>query len=157
MGDEILEEGGFIEACHDGNVTPPTHFENWLEWKVFCRSQRHVLAAPSRRDNIHLERPVSTTAGVPSPNDPNCPSIVECRRQVGFLQLLANRSTRLSKVLTGEPYSMPLSVLNQLITTSDIQSVVRRIGAQNVHFEAPVAMDLIMLASRLSSWYYRER
>ena len=45
----------------------------------------------------------------------------------------------------------------QLITTSDIQSLVRRMGSRGVHFESSVAMDLIMLASRLSSWYSSAR
>lgn len=28
--DEILEEGGFLEACDYTNVTPPTHFPSWV-------------------------------------------------------------------------------------------------------------------------------
>lgn len=45
----------------------------------------------------------------------------------------------------------------QLITTSDIQSLVRRMGSRGVHFETQVALDLVMLASRLQSWYLSAR
>ena len=45
----------------------------------------------------------------------------------------------------------------QLITTSDIQSLVRRMGSRGVHFEPTVAMDLIMLVGRLLSWYSSAR
>jgi hypothetical protein len=29
--DEILHEGGFIEACDLSGIPPPANFENWTE------------------------------------------------------------------------------------------------------------------------------
>jgi len=87
----------------------------------------------------------------------NRPSFVELRRQVGFLQILANRTTMLARVLAAPPYNMSTGLIQQLITSSDVASLARRMGLQGVHFEATVAMDLVMLVSRLCSWYWRER
>lgn len=30
-------------------------------------------------------------------------------------------------------------------------------GSQGVHFESPIAMDLVMMSSRLCAWYSKER
>jgi hypothetical protein len=33
--DEILEEGGFVEACDHAQVVPPTHFASWVSSQKF--------------------------------------------------------------------------------------------------------------------------
>jgi hypothetical protein len=33
--DEVIEEGGFMEACDNAKVTPPTHFSSWREWEAW--------------------------------------------------------------------------------------------------------------------------
>lgn len=101
-------------------------------------------------------RPVATSATVPAPSS-EPPSAVEMRRQVGFLQILSNRAPILRCALENPPFHMPTVLIQQLITTSDIQSLVRRMGSRGVHFESTVAMDLIMLVSRLLSWYSSAR
>lgn len=151
--DEVLEEGGFVEACDFAEVAPPTHFGSWRDWKVHCRRCRR--GGPIQLPDDDTVRPVATTATVPKPKEN--PSVLEMRRQAGFLHILANRTPVLAHVLAHQPYNMPRPLIQQLIATSDIQSLVRRMGWRGVHFEATVAMDLIMLVSRLCSWYSRER
>jgi hypothetical protein len=41
--------------------------------------------------------------------------------------------------------------------SSDIASLARRMSQGGVHYEPSVAMDLVMLISRLCAWYWRER
>jgi len=45
--DEVLEEGGFLEACDEAQVTPPTHFGSWRAWKAFGRQRGKVAAEQS--------------------------------------------------------------------------------------------------------------
>jgi hypothetical protein len=40
--DEVLEDGGFLEACHIANVTPPTHFDSWEDWRSWGFKHNHV-------------------------------------------------------------------------------------------------------------------
>ena len=123
------------------------------QWKSWCRRNSYVVA--SLPDG--WARPNVTSATIPGPQDPIKPSLVELRRQVGYLQLLANRQALLGPCLTASPYNMPPVLMQQLITINDVQSLIRRMGARGVHFDPPVAMDIIMLTSRLCSWYSRER
>ncbi|CAB9513307.1 ankyrin repeat, family A (RFXANK-like), 2 [Seminavis robusta] len=152
--DEILEEAGFVAALDFGNITPPTHFKSWSEWRVYCRLKCR-RGGPVQLPDDGPDRPETTTATPPTPQDP--PTALEMTRQVGFLQILSQRRSVLAHVLKQEPYKMPETLVQQLITTSDVQSLVRRMGSRGVHFESTVAMDLIMLINRLSSWYARQR
>jgi hypothetical protein len=102
-----------LAACDAAQVTPPTHFESWNDWKAWARRRGQV--APSQPDN-RMVRPNVTTATVPSPRNPEAPTFIELRRQVGFLQILANRSTSLARVLGASPYMMPPSLIQQVRT-----------------------------------------
>ena len=123
------------------------------EWKTWCR--RNARVAPSPPPS--RVRPNATLATVQGPRDPARPTLVEARRKVGYLPLLCQFQFALSHVLASPPFNMPTTLVQQLITVNDIQSLVRRMGSRGVHFEPAVAMDIIMLSSRLSSWYNRER
>ena len=94
----------------------------------------------------------------PSPRDRDKPTSLELRRQVGYLSLLArhHHHTALGRILAEPPYLLPASMVQQLVRVSDVASLSRRMRT-GVHFDATVAMDMIMLASRLSSWHCRER
>ena len=124
-----------------------------MTWKAWSRQHARVVASRPE-DGV---RPNATLASIPSPQDPQHPSLVELRRKVGYLDILAHRSPVLGQILMAPPYNMPPLILQQLVTITDIQNIVRRMGSRGVHFDPPVAMDLIMLTSRLYSWYSQER
>ena len=111
--DEVLEEGGFVEACDFANVTPPTHFHSWRDWIVFCRLKCRRGGTVVLPSDHPRSRPLATTATVPAPSG-SPPAAVEMRRQVGFLQILANRSPLLVPVLTNAPYLMPRPLIQQV-------------------------------------------
>lgn len=124
-----------------------------MSWKSWSHLNTVVTPLPIE----DRSRPDSTLAAIPMPSNPKKPTAVELRRSIGYLNLLVKNSPRLGAVLMGPPYNIPPLHVQQLMTIQDIQSLVRRIGSRGVHFDAPVAMDIIMLASRLSAWYHRER
>jgi hypothetical protein len=93
-------------------------------------------------------------AQVPVPSL-DSPSLVALRRHVGYLQLLNTNAGQVVPILMGPPYLMPPILVQQLVTSSDIASLVRRIGIRGgVHFDTPLALDFVMLTSRVCSWYY---
>ena len=98
-------------------------------------------------------RPNATLAQVKQPQDPT--ALVQHRRYAGYLQLLVKYLDRLEPILTSPPYDLRPIVLHQLATSSDICSVVRRLGSHGScgGFSANVAMDLILFTSRLCGWY----
>lgn len=154
--DEILEEGGFPEACDDAGVSLPAglEFDSWTAWKTWGHQKGVAEASDTRRS---LQRNYLTTADCPAPRDCNRPTFVEWRRYAGFLQLLQReRLSKLGSVLISTPYKMPPVLVDRLVHVSDAASLVRRMRS-GVHFEMHVAMDLVMLASQLCSWYWRER
>ena len=118
-------------------------------------------------------RPNATLLQIQQPQDPKRPTLVELRRYAGrYLQLLnshGHSDNTLADILTQPPYHMPRRMIQQLSNSHDIGSLVRRfstntIGASRgggggcgVSFDPSVAMDLILLTSRLCSWYYSSR
>ena len=167
MIDEILEEGGFLEACGAARVVPPTNFTSWQEWKKraqncgitsSCLKPRAATSITGLEDES--ERPIVTLATADLPlhfdqSDP-MPSRSEMRRRAGFLSILAHRTPLLQLVLSQPPYNVPERLLSQMIRISDLSSLVRRMGSRGVHFDSQVAMELVMLASSLCTWYWRE-
>jgi ankyrin repeat protein len=183
--DEVLEEGGFLSACDLAQVPPPLPYRTWLDWKqsaTSCSTTQQsgavssslLTANPTRRPPVRRRLNV-TEAMPPVPRDVHHPTMHELRRQVGYLPLLAKYQapTNLIPILLEAPYRMPVGMVQQLIRTADVASICRRCcccpnnqtnsssssSSSNavLHFEANAAMDIIMLASRLCSWYWRER
>lgn len=159
--DEILEEGGFLDACDEARVTPMPHFESWAQWKAWGR-QKGVVASEANNDSVNsttglVQRRNLITAECPPPVDMNRPTFTEMRRQAGFLLILAHRSPLLERVLVKSPYKMPAMLITKLINVSDVASLTRRMGTQGVHFDFSVALDLVSLVSNLCAWYWRER
>jgi uncharacterized protein len=149
--DEILEEGGFLEACDKARVPAPPPFENWANWK----RQKHgpVVVERDVRDRVNV-----TTATIPLPKDPRLPSVLEMRRLAGYLPTLARYSDTLGPILTGCPYNVPPAVLHKLCRVADVASLMRRVRhSGSVTLEANVAMDMILIINRLASWHGREQ
>jgi ankyrin repeat protein len=158
--DEVLEEGGFLEACHIAKVTPPTHFKTWDAWRSWGCQHNNLDTTPTVSGRVNSL--TATLPGMPrlqigsiSPL-PKPMNARDWRRGVCFLQILAHRSAMLQRVLVQPPFKMPTWVVDQLITVSDIQSLSRRMGTRGAHFDPSVAIELVMLASSVVSWYNRE-
>jgi len=82
-------------------------------------------------------------------------TVVGLRRDACFLQLLAHRSPLLARTLCSPPYEIPSDTIQKLKNNSDIQSLVRRLGSHaGVHFEVPVANDVVFVANQLLLWYH---
>jgi hypothetical protein len=156
--DDMLEAGGFLEACDEANAAPPDNFSSWAEWKSCTRRKapdnilEHSKYALSRASH-HLStghRNV-TTAGICAPVDPTAPTVRELRRHAGYLRTLASNPP-LQAVLSDYPYRMPSSLSTMLQTSSDLATLSRRMGSTGVHYDDAVAMDLIMMISHLRAW-----
>jgi len=158
--DEVLEEGGFLEACTMAKITPPSHFTSWEEWRSWGYKHNHLDPTPSAQGRVNALS--ASLPGMPklSTSDPAAPTPMNARdwrRGICYLQILAHRSPVLMQgVLMQPPFNMPAWVIDQLITVNDIQSLSRRMGSRGAHFEATVAIELVMLASSVVSWYNRE-
>ena len=148
--DEILEEGGWVQACETARVPPPEPFSSWRAWKVYGQN---IPGSAVPISSQRLVRPNITVAEMPQPTRP---TLAEHRRVVGFLSLLA-RHESLAQVLCSSVYQMPVGLVGQLIRTHDVASLVRRFSNQGggIQFDATSAMDLVTLASRLCGWYWR--
>lgn len=151
--DEILEEGGFLQACDLAHITPPMKFNTWAEWKVWCTQKGSVQGSSWRG-----YQPVDlTTATCPAPRNMDYPNVPEVRRHAGFLRILSYRPPALQHLLANPPFKLPITLQEKLINCADVASITRRIGSRGVHFDISIAMDLVMVVSQLCSWYWRER
>lgn len=155
--DEVLEEGGFLAACDQALIPPPQNYPSWSAWKA-CRLRNARVGLSSGVEMARILndppiRPNATSAQVKQPQDPT--ALVHHRRYAGYLQLLVKYQDRLEPILTNPPYDLRPIVVQQLATSSDICSVVRRLGSHGScgGFSANVAMDLILFTSRLCGWY----
>lgn len=132
-----------------------------MEWKKNCR-QRAPLETPIVKEaEQHQHRPFGrvsvTQASEPQPFYSAIPMMHDFRRQAKYLHTLAE-SKELQDVLCMEPYSLPWTLIQQLATIQDLATLVRRTtaGIQTpplMTLEPFVAMDVILLASRLCAWY----
>lgn len=147
--DEVLVEGGFLDACDYAKITPPNQFKSWREWKTYVSLHNQTPIF----QNCYRE--ITINANFTSKFDSKFPSAVEFRRQAKFLQILAYQSRLLTRILSAPPYNMQMALINQLITSSTIAGFVRRMGCCDFHLDSTIAIDLIMLASNLCSWYNR--
>jgi hypothetical protein len=135
----------------------------WKRWSI-CSSKVASMAEHNNNNNtagahLHLrqpqrDRPNATTVQVPMPSL-DSPSLVALRRHAGYLQVLSAHAAHVVPILTAAPYHLPPMLAQQLVTSSDIASLVRRVGSRGgVHFDTPIALDFVMLTSRLCSWLY---
>jgi len=158
--EEVLEAGGFTDACDLlGIPSPiPTHFPSWRDWKAWGRMRGIVV--PENLPNSNQERVIVTSALCPPPVNMEHPSPVQWRRYANFFKLLSTSPTQeaLASVLLVPPYSLPKGMWNKLVHVSDLACLQRRMGKDGgIHFESNVALDLVMLASMLCTWYWGAR
>lgn len=57
------------------------------------------------------------------------------RRRANYLTVLAYAPSSLTNILLRPPYNMPEELLNKLKAEHDLQSVVRRLGIDGIHFD----------------------
>lgn len=154
--DEVLDEGGFVEACDLSGITPPANFETWAEWKTNSKSRTMSVGETSpqnaetnaiAKNIVNSEDKLNLFIGYEY-------MMVRLRRDACFLQLLAHRSPLLAKTLLSPPYQIPIVIIQQLKNNSDIQSLVRRLGSHGVHFDVSVSTEVVFLASQLVLWYH---
>ena len=152
--DEVLEEGGFLEACDAAHVEPPdSTYHSWCDWKR--RRGGCVRAAPAA--GPREQRSNAGTDQVPPLVDRHSPTFLELRHRAAYLKILdRHHQQQLGRVLLAPPYRMSADTLSKLVTISDLASCLRRMR-EGFHLSAPRALDLVMLASQLCSWYWRER
>jgi hypothetical protein len=137
-----------------------------MQWKAWCRQRAPIdtiLSTTHQQEQQPLQqlprRIDVAQAQLTIPSLKNA-CMYDYRRHANYLQILA-RSTKLQQRLTLEPYRLSPSLIQQLVTIHDLCSLVRRtnrVGLNTRHppilsLEPSVAMDVILLTSRLCSWY----
>ena len=119
--DEVLEAGGFLDACDKAGIKAPAHFKNWEEWRSWGHRHNNLdpkLPKSSRRNALTSTLPGLPTSALNHKKEellalkPECS--IEMRRGICFLQLLAHRSPRLSQILCMAPFCMPPWIIDQV-------------------------------------------
>jgi len=171
--DEILEDGGFLEACDLSGIIAPSNFESWVEWKTWRRQyNRYQRNQNAKARNLALnevpnedKKTNSIIKIVTNSKDQQkihnlkmfiCQesTATKLRRDACFSQLLAHRSPLLTRTLESPPYKIPHVIIQKLKNNNDIFSIVRRLGSRGVHFEVNVATEMVLLANELLLWYH---
>ncbi|KAL3801098.1 hypothetical protein HJC23_002391 [Cyclotella cryptica] len=142
--DEVLEEGGLLEAFDAAGVAPPQTFSSWTafqEWIGRCdvileRCKGENTEGIFALDASSVSRKVSGSA--------------DQRRSINYLQTLAYAPSTLSSILKSDPYDMPSILVDQLKNVHDIQSIIRR--RVGVHFDTNVANELVTIARMAVNW-----
>ena len=95
-------------------------------------------------------RPNATVAKLRLPRDSG--AISEHRRFAGYLDILCKYRDILEPILTSSPFDLEHENVERLALSSDICSVVRRLGwhSECGSFSSSVAMDLIFFTIRLA-------
>ncbi|KAL7439100.1 hypothetical protein ACHAXM_006523 [Skeletonema potamos] len=130
--DEVLEEGGILEAFDLAGVSPPVSFNSWADFRGWCGRCDVILSRCQDQDTSNIFA-----------QDASCdktPRLVESaqlqRRRANYLQVLSRAPNALSQVLASSPYEMPHMLFERLKPNGDIQSLVRRLTSGGVHFES---------------------
>ncbi|KAL7522196.1 hypothetical protein ACHAWX_006884 [Stephanocyclus meneghinianus] len=113
--DEVLEEGGLLEAFDAAGVIPPQSFSSWTafrEWIGRCdvildRCKGENTEGIFALDASSVTRKVSRSA--------------EQRRSINYLKTLAFAPPTLTLILTSNRYDMPCILLDKLKNVHDIQ------------------------------------
>lgn len=142
--DEVLEEGGVLEAFDLASMSPPTSFNSWAAFRGWCGLCDVILSRCQDEDtsNIYARDASGDTScgsliGYSSDNTPRLvePALSQ-RRRANYLQVLFYAPNALATVLASSPYEMPPMLLERLKRNGDIQSLIRRQTSGSVHFES---------------------
>lgn len=152
--DEVLEEGGLMQAFDQAQVAPPCSFTDWVschEFALFtcaiyltvcCISHVSKTAFQNwcgQCDAILSRRKGENSGGANALDQFHAYRDVagtaqDQRRSSNYLHVIAHAPPSLSQILVSCPYRMPAIVLNKLINAQDIQSLVRK--QAGVHFDS---------------------
>ncbi len=128
--DEVLEEGGMLEAFDLAEMQPPVSFHSWSHFRGWCGRCDVILSRCQNEDtNSIFARDTSID---------DTPRLVESaqsqRRRSNYLQVISLAPNDLANVLASPPYRMPPILLEKLKSNGDIQSLARRLTS-GIHFE----------------------
>ena len=137
--DEILLDGGILDALTDVGIRPPSTFSSWHDWRAWGL----------KCDNYDLDVDSSDADDLKVPPHRKRTSSLELTRQANFLTLL--RDVNVARTLLRVPYYIPEELLARLQKQHDIQSLIRR-AEHGVSFQVSIAADIVMICSRLSLW-----
>jgi len=150
--DEVLEVGGILEAFGAAGVAPPSSFESWSTYQLWCGKCDVILSRCSNVDVTNILAQESGTEG----NSPENLRLVEPsqtqRRACNYLQVLARAPQSLTTTLSSHPHDMPRTLFEKLKACHDIQSVVRRLAGGGIHFDTIIANDMVVLARMAVMW-----
>jgi ankyrin repeat protein len=130
--DEVIEEGGVLEALDFAGMSPPSSFSSWKDFRGWCGRCNVIMSRCQDEDTSNIFARDGT--------DDNTRRQVESaqlqRRSANYLQVLSRAPINLTEVLASPPYEMPSLLLEKLKSNGDIQSLVRRLPTGEVHFES---------------------
>lgn len=161
--DEVFAAGGFVKACELAKAPSPGNFKEWEEWenwgkKCDATKRDEKLYPHLSSQNIACDDSDSIyTLALPPMEGkrsfrlPPHLSTLELRRKASFLTILSHNRA-LASILARSPYNMAGNLIRRLKKVSDVQTIVRRVSA-GVHFDAGVAVDVVMLASEVAVWH----
>ena len=127
--DEVIEEGGILEAFDAAGMSPPTSFLSWVHFRAWCGRCDVILSRCQNEDISNI------FAQDVSGNKPrHVESAQTQRRRANYLLAMSRAPNTLAEVLASPPYQMPSLLLEKLRSNGDLQSLARRL-ASGVHFE----------------------
>lgn len=124
--DEVLEAAGLLSELDQRNIKPPDDtVDSWVAWSRLPTSPITALhSSPRRRIRV-------TSATVQFLHDP--PTILERRRHANYFQYADFLYEGIERI-------------------ADLASLVRRMR-YHMPVDAPVALDVVVLASQLVNWH----
>ncbi|KAK1747644.1 ankyrin repeat domain-containing protein [Skeletonema marinoi] len=145
--DEVLEEGGILEAFDLADMPPPVSFNSWTYFRGWCGRCDVILSRCQNEDTSNIFAHDASGDNTPR----HVQSAQSQRRQANYLQVVSRAPTALAEVLASSPYEMPPVLVERLKSNGDIQSLARRLTS-GVHFEPSVVNEMIVLARMAVMW-----
>jgi len=145
--DEVLEEGGMLEAFDLAGMEPPVSFHSWTHFQGWCGRCDVILSRCQNEDTNNIFAHDASIDDTPR----RVQSAQSQRRQSNYLQVISLASNDLANVLASPPYRMPPILLEKLKSNGDIQSLARRLTS-GIHFEPSVVNEMIVLARMTVMW-----
>eukprot|EP00986_Skeletonema_menzelii_P017871 scaffold22492_cov138-Skeletonema_menzelii.AAC.32 len=129
--DEVLEEGGILEAFDLAGMSSPVSFNSWSDFRGWCGRCDVILSRCQNEDTSNIFAHDATGDKTPR----HVQSAQSQRRQSNYLQVISRAPNALAEVLASPPYEMPPMLLERIKSNGDIQSLARRLTS-GVHFES---------------------
>jgi len=142
--DEVLEEGGILEAFDAADISPHSSFASWSSYRSWCGKCDVILSRCAGLD---------TANRLAQDSDDNLRQVESSqtqRRSCNYLQVMARAPPSLD--LSSHPYEMPSALFERLTSCHDIQSLVRRSIGGGVHFDTHFANEMLVTARMVVMW-----